>query len=125
MQEIVNKVLEAEQQAEKIVQEARAEAAEIRRKADEDSERTIQEARAKAQALLQERLAEARTQSAREQQGAREEAQRENERYLRERAPDMEEAAGAVVSRLVASPLTGAKQDRKRSGPSGGGSSGT
>jgi V/A-type H+-transporting ATPase subunit G/H len=103
MQEIVNKVLEAEQEAEKTVQEARAQAAEIRRRADEESEASLQKAREQAQSLIQEGLAEARARAAREQEQARSEAESRSARYLEERREALEAATRAVVA-LLATP---------------------
>jgi len=111
MQEIVDKVLGAEREAEKTVQEARARAAEIRRQADEESERRLQEARERAQALVQESLTEARARAAGEQKQAREEAERRNARFLEERADALEAAVEAVVTLLMTP-----EQDRKSSG---------
>ena len=111
MQEIVNKVLEAEQQAEKTVQEARAQAADIRRRADEQSEAKLQEAREQAQALVQDSLAEAREQAAREREESRAEAERRNARFLEEHRDALEAAAEAVAA-LLATP----EHERSESG---------
>lgn len=112
MQEIVNKVLEAEQQGEKAVQDARARAAEIRKQSDEAGEGKLQEAREQAQSLLQDSLAEARAQAAREQQEAKAEAERQNARFLEERRDAIEAAADAVVS-LLATPEYDRKNPRE------------
>jgi vacuolar-type H+-ATPase subunit H len=101
MQEIVNKVLEAEQRAEQTVQEARAKAAEIRREADQAGEEKLQQAREQAQSLMQKALAAARERAAGEQEEARAEAQRQNERFVEERRPAIDAAAEAVVDLLV------------------------
>jgi vacuolar-type H+-ATPase subunit H len=103
MQEIVNRVLEAEQQAEKTVQDARVRAAEMRKRADDEAEGKLKAAREKAQSFVQESLTEAHAQAAREQREARAEAERQNVRFLEERGDAIEAAAGAVVS-LLATP---------------------
>jgi vacuolar-type H+-ATPase subunit H len=108
MQEIVNKVLEAEQQAEKTVQDARARAAEIRRQADQAGEAKLQQAREQAQSLIQESLAQTRAQVVREQEEAKAEAERRSARFLDERSDAIGAAAEAVVSLLVTP-----EQDRK------------
>ena len=101
MQEIVDKVLQAEQQAEKTVQEARAQGAEIRTQADQACEGKLQQAREQAQSLVQESLAEARARAARELQEARAEAEERNARFLDEHREAIAAASEAVVSLLV------------------------
>jgi vacuolar-type H+-ATPase subunit H len=65
MQEIFNKILEAEKQAEQTLTEARKKAADLRAAADAETAAAVQEARAAAQALLQSSLAEVRAETER------------------------------------------------------------
>jgi vacuolar-type H+-ATPase subunit H len=115
MQEIVNKVLEAEQQAENAVQEARAKAAELRSQADTESEGKLLEAREQAHSLLHGSLLKAREQAAQEQQKARQQAERDNERFLEERRQAIDGAAEAVV-RLLIAPEYARAQEPERPG---------
>ena len=114
MQEIVSKVLEAEQQAEAIVREAGSKAAQIRREAEAEAEGALGQAREQAQDLVRQALEEARGQAALERRQAEEEAERHRERFLAERREAIEEAAEAVAFLLVTP-----EHARTRVGPSG------
>jgi vacuolar-type H+-ATPase subunit H len=97
MQEIFNKILEAEKQAELILAEARKEAADLRAAADAQTAAAIQEARAAAQALLQTSLAEARAETERTGREQVQKAEAEAATFLESR----QESLRGLVDRVV------------------------
>ena len=105
MQEIVSKVLEAEKAAEKCVQEAKAQAAEIRAQADRKVEQRMQEAREEAGRRLQEIVSRARSKSASEYEKAMTQAREENKVFLEHHDKDINIAVENVVALIVSSAL--------------------
>ena len=103
MQEIVTKVLEAEQAAEQRIQEARSKAAEIRARSDRDVQARLQEAREQAGKRSQEILEKARAQVRAEHDKSLKQAQGENREFFQSHEHDIERAAEAVI-RLVTAP---------------------
>lgn len=97
MQEIVNKVLEAEKQAEQTLAEARQKAAAVRAEADALTATALQEARAQAQELLQTGLAEARAQA----EGSSRELVRRAEQEAASFLEGRQEVLRALVERVV------------------------
>ena len=93
MQEIVTKVLEAEQ----ALAEARQKAAALRAAADTQTTAALQEARGKAQELLQADLARARAEAEREAREQVQSAEREAAAFLESR----QEALRNLVERVV------------------------
>ncbi len=98
MHEIVSKVIEAEQQAEKALAEARQKAAAVRSAADAEAASLLQAARAEAQVLLQESLARSRESAEAERLQTVRDAQDRADRF----PEDNGQALGALVDRIVA-----------------------
>jgi vacuolar-type H+-ATPase subunit H len=97
MQEIVNKVLEAERQAEQTLAEARQKSSALRGEADAQAAAALQQARAQAQELLQAELAEARAEAERSTGEQVRKAHAEAESFLASR----QEVLGDLVERVV------------------------
>ena len=103
MQEIVNKVLDAEKAAELALSEARQRAAGLRAEADTQTATALQEARAQAQELLQADLAKARAEAEREGREQVQRAEREAATFLESRRDTLRGLVERVVQ-LVISP---------------------
>lgn len=101
MQEIVNKVLAAEQAAEKRIEEARSEAAAIRSKADKEAAHIVAEARDQANSLLQQTVAEARARADKEHAKRIEKIRTENQAFLARQEKKIGQAVEAVVTLVV------------------------
>ena len=97
MQEIFNKILEAEKQAEQTLAEARKKAADLRATSDAETAAAVQEARAAAQALLQSSLAEVRAETERAGRELVRKAEAEAASFLESR----QETLRGLVDRVV------------------------
>ena len=102
MQEIVTKVLEAEQAAEQRVQEARSRAAEIRARSDRDVQARLQKAREQAGKRSQEILEKARAQVRAEHDKSLKQAQDENLEFFQSHEQDIDRAVEAVIGLVTA-----------------------
>ena len=101
MQEIVTKVLEAEQEAEQLLSDARKKAAELRAAADAEAAGRLQEARLAAQTLIQETLARTRAEAEAERARTVRQAELEAERFLQENQEALERVEGEVVALVI------------------------
>ncbi len=102
MQEIVNKVLEAEQQADQVLAKAREEAAALRAAADAETTRSLQEAREQAHRLVQESLARTQEEAERERRETIRGAEEEADRFIERKREALEQVVDLVVSLIVA-----------------------
>jgi V/A-type H+-transporting ATPase subunit G/H len=102
MQEIVSKVLEAEQQAEQTITEARQKAASIRASADAEAAAKLAEARAAAQQQLQAALAAARAEAERARREKVGKAEREASTFLDEHQGALQALVEQVVALITA-----------------------
>lgn len=105
MEQIISKVLEAEQQAEQALGEARRKAAAIRAAADAESATRVQEARAKAKALSQETLAAARAEAEAARERAVAQAAGQAELFLQENQATLRRLVDQVVTLITTTGL--------------------
>ena len=102
MQEIVNKVLEAEQQADQLLAKAREEAAALRAAADAETARNLQEAREQAHRLIQENIAQTREEAEREHRETIRAAEEEAGRFIERKREALEQVVDRVVALIIA-----------------------
>ena len=101
MQEIIDKVLTAEQDAEAAVREAREQAARIRAESDADISRRLEQARADAQTHVQQAAQAARDSARRARDRALADAAEDTRRFETQHPDRMDRAADAVCRFLV------------------------
>jgi vacuolar-type H+-ATPase subunit H len=101
VEEIVGKILEAEKEAEQLVQEARTHAAELRAGSDSESEKTLGDARERARQRIQEAIGKARSDAEAERERKLAQIEAEGQRFLEEHAEGIGRAAEKIVSLLV------------------------
>lgn len=98
MLEIIDDVLQAEEKADELLSEARAEATRIRNDFAERESRTVREAQAAADKELRERLAVAREQEARRVAEADRRIRSDAASFAAEEAPGMDDAVARAVA---------------------------
>ncbi|MBN1646977.1 MAG: hypothetical protein JW874_02990 [Spirochaetales bacterium] len=102
MNEIINKVFEAEEKAEKILNDARNASSGINQKAQKDADDMILEARQKAKEILRERLEQAKTKT--EQAYSKKAAAHEEDirQLLENKKKEIDAAAEKIVALVMA-----------------------
>ncbi|MHC4887103.1 MAG: hypothetical protein ACYTGH_18655 [Planctomycetota bacterium] len=101
MQEIVTKVLAAEKEADETLRQARAEATNIRNKAETESAAIVDAACEEAQELIRAKVVAAREEAKTTREASIAAAEAEGEQLLAERAPSIEKTISRVITRLT------------------------
>jgi len=98
MQEIVNQVLEVEEKAKKVIQQAHERAAEIKTTVESELSEKIKKSRLQAQQKIRDEIDEAKKEAQREYQEAIDRVKKENTDFLDQHNRELE----AVVKKITA-----------------------
>ncbi len=102
MQEIVNQVLEVEEKAKKIIQQAHEQASAIKTAVESELSEKVKKSRLQAQQLIQNEIAGAKKEAQREYQEAIDRVKKENTDFLDQHNRELE----AVVKKIIALLIT-------------------
>lgn len=101
MREVIDEILGTEKEAERIVEEARAAAAEVRSRADAQTAKLIAAAREDAQAILKEETRRARERARAAHEALSRQAEEENRRFLQRQEENVRRLVDSVVALIL------------------------
>lgn len=104
MLEAINDVLDAEQEADRLLEEGRQEASRIRSEFSDEENRSLREARAEADRRLRERIAEIRDEQDRRVEAARERLREERRNFSPQDVPGFDRAVERTVDLVIGGP---------------------
>ena len=101
MEQIVARILEAEKEAEGVLQQARAKAAEVRSQADAQSEEHLKRAREEAHSRVQAALQRVRDETEQSRRQALERIEQDNSRFIEAQRETIQRTADRVLQLLL------------------------
>lgn len=105
MLEAINEVLDAEQAADRLLEEARQEASRLRAEFSDEESRSVREARGEADRRVRERLAEIRDEQDRRVEAVHERLREERRGFSAGEVPGFDRAVDRLVRLLIEGPL--------------------
>lgn len=101
MQEIVNQVLEVEEKAKRIIQQAHERAAAIKAAVESELGEKVKNSRLRAQQLIRDKITEAKKETQREYQEAIDRVKKENTDFLDQHNRELEAAVRKITALVI------------------------